>query len=180
MTAFSGGSKSEESFAMSTAIFAVPYAAFQADSLYDPGSLDAPSVGSQDGEAIDSAIALVEAASALRSLVRGWNVASSCFMYSTIGGVVVPGGLFVGVVGGEFFFRKRRMVGGWTSRQKIWRAHPFIYTSSKKEKTVWTSPIQHTSSNVQGWRPSNPSPPATSSKTTCSDTYTHHRKESSR
>ena len=49
------------------------------------------------------AIALDEAASALRSLVRGWNVASSCLMYSAIGGLGVGGGLFVGVA--DDFFR---------------------------------------------------------------------------
>jgi hypothetical protein len=54
-------------------------------------------------------MALDEAASALRSLARGWNVASSCFMYSTIGGVGVGGGLLVGVADDEDFFRKRRM-----------------------------------------------------------------------
>ena len=105
MTALSGGSISEESFATSMAIFAAPYAAFQPDSLEDPDSSSATSVGSQNGEAIDKAIALEEAASALWSLVRGWNVASSCFMYSTIGGVDVGGGLLVGVDddGDDFF-----------------------------------------------------------------------------
>ena len=39
MTALSGGNISEKSFAMSTAISAAPYAAFQADSLDEPGSL---------------------------------------------------------------------------------------------------------------------------------------------
>ena len=71
MIALSGGSISEESFAMSMAIFATPYTAFQADSLDDPGSLSAESVGSQDGEATDRAMALDNAASALWSLVRG-------------------------------------------------------------------------------------------------------------
>ena len=60
---------------------------------------------SQDGEAIDRAIALDEAASALLSLVRGWNAESSRLMYSTIGGVGEGGGLFVGVAE-ESFFRK--------------------------------------------------------------------------
>ena len=110
ITAFSGGSISEESFAMSTAIFAAPYAAFQTDSLDDPGSLGVTSVGLQDGEAIERAMALEEATSARRSLALGWNVASSCFMYSTIGDVGVGDGLFAGVADGEDFFRKRRMV----------------------------------------------------------------------
>ena len=101
MTALSGGSISEESFAISTAILAAPNAAFQADSLDDPGSLGALSVGSEDGEATDKAMALDKAASVLGSLVRGWNVASSCFMYSAMGG-----GLPVGVDGDEDFFLK--------------------------------------------------------------------------
>ena len=71
MTALSGGSISEESFAMSTAILAAPNAAFQADSSDDPGSSSTASVGSQDGEATDGASELDEAASALRSLARG-------------------------------------------------------------------------------------------------------------
>ena len=68
MTALSGGSTSEESFAISTAILAAPYAALQTDSLDDPG---AGSVGSQDGEAIDKAIILDEATSAFKPLTRG-------------------------------------------------------------------------------------------------------------
>ena len=71
MTALSGGSISEESFAISTTILAAPYAALQADSPGDSDSLDAVPVGSQDGEAIDRARALDEATSALGSLVRG-------------------------------------------------------------------------------------------------------------
>ena len=80
MTALSGGSRSEESFAISTAILAAPYTAFQTDSLDDPGSLSVASVGSQDGEAIERAMALDEAASALESLTPGWVVVSSFFM----------------------------------------------------------------------------------------------------
>ena len=63
----------------------------------------------QDAETIDKAIALDVAASALLSLARGWNVASSFLIYSARG-VVVDGLLFVGVGGGEDFFRKWRMV----------------------------------------------------------------------
>ena len=59
---------------------------------------------------MDMAIALDEAASALRSLVRGWNVASSFFMYSVIGDLGVGGGLFVGVTDDGDFFRNERMV----------------------------------------------------------------------
>ena len=69
MSALSGGSISDESFAMSTAILAAPNAALQADSLDDPGSLGALSVGSEDGEAMDRAMALDKATSVLRSLV---------------------------------------------------------------------------------------------------------------
>ena len=105
-TALSGGSISKESFAISIAIFAAPYAAFQADSLDDPGSPDVVSVGLQDGEATDRAMALDKAASALRSFARGWNVASSCLMYSMIGG-----GLSVASAGDEDLCRKRGMVG---------------------------------------------------------------------
>jgi hypothetical protein len=107
MTALSGGSTSEESFAISTAILAAPKAALQIDSLDDPGSFGVASVGSRDEEAIERAMALVEAASALRSLVRGW-IASPCLMYSIIGGVGVRGGSFGGVVVGENKFRMRR------------------------------------------------------------------------
>ena len=110
MTALSGGSRSEESFAISTAILATPYAAFQTDSLDDPGSLGAISVRPLGGEAIERATALDEAAIARRSLARGWSVASSCFMYSAIDDVGVVGGLFVGMTVGEDFFRKLCMV----------------------------------------------------------------------
>lgn len=106
MTAFSGGSISEESFAISTAILAAPYAALQTDSLEDPSPSSVVSMEIHDGEAMDRAMALDEAASALRSLARGRNVASSCFMYSAMGGVGVDGGVFVGVADGEVLFRK--------------------------------------------------------------------------
>lgn len=122
ITPFSGGSRSEESFAMSMAIFAAPYAAFQTDSLDDPGSLGAISVGSQDGEAIDRAMALDRAASALRSLFLGWNFASSCLMYSAMGGAGMGGGLFVGVV--EGLFRKFGMVIVGTTKCK--RPHLYL------------------------------------------------------
>lgn len=93
---------------MSKAILAAPYAAFQTDSLDDLGSLSAGSAVSQNEEAIDRAMALDEAASALRSLERrGRSVVSSCFKYSTTGDVGVDGGLFAGgVAPDEDFFRK--------------------------------------------------------------------------
>ena len=109
-TALSGKNISEDALAISTAILAVPYAAFQTDSFDDPGSLGAVSVGSQEEEAMARAMALDTAASALRSLTRGRNVASSCLMYSEIGRVGVGGGLFVGVIDDEDFFRRWRMV----------------------------------------------------------------------
>ena len=106
MTALSGGNISEESFATSTAISAAPYAAFQADSLDEPGSLGALSVGLEDGEATDSAMAIDKATNVLQSLVRGWNFASSCSVYSAMGGVGVGGGSFVGVDDNGPFFRR--------------------------------------------------------------------------
>lgn len=99
-TALSGRSISEDSLAVSRAIFAAPYAVLQPDSLDDPDSLGALSVGSQDGEAIDEAIIVDEATSDLKSLTPGW-VASSFFMYSTIGDVEVGGGLFVALADDE-------------------------------------------------------------------------------
>lgn len=108
MTALSGGSISEESFAISTAILAAPNAAFQTDSLDGPGSLGAASVGSRGGEAIDRAMALDEAASALKSLTPVLAVASSC-MYLMIGVVGVLGREIFGV-DDEDLFRKWGMV----------------------------------------------------------------------
>ena len=106
MTALAGGNISKESFAISTAILAAPYAAFQTDSFDDPGSFGAESVGSLDGEITDRATALEEATSALRSFLLGWNVASPCLMYSVIGGVGVSCGMLGGVPDDEDFFRK--------------------------------------------------------------------------
>lgn len=108
---------SEESFAMSTAIRAVPYAALQIDSLDDPGSFRAVSVGSRDEEAIDGAMALDEVMRALRSLMRGWDVASPCFASSTIGSVGVDDGPLVGFAPDEDFFRKRCMANGRTTKR---------------------------------------------------------------
>ena len=45
-TALSGKNISDDALAISTAILAVPYAVFQTDSLDDPGSFAALSVGS--------------------------------------------------------------------------------------------------------------------------------------
>jgi hypothetical protein len=109
MTAFSGGIISVVSLAISTAIFAAPYAMLQVDSLGDPDPSSVVPEASRDGEAIAKATALDEALSALRSLVLGWNVASSFFMYSKIGGV--DSGLFVGVDADDGFLRKGRMMG---------------------------------------------------------------------
>ena len=108
-TALSGKNISEDSLAMSTAILAAPYAVLQPDSFDDPGSLSAVFERSQEGEAMDNAMALDEAASALVSLTRGWVVASSFFMHST-SDVGVDGRLFVGVSDGGFL-RKWCMAG---------------------------------------------------------------------
>src|ERR1700679_2396780 len=102
-TALSGKNISEDALAISTAILAALYAVPQTASLEDPGSLSVMFVGSQKEEAMERAIALDEATSALVSLARGWNVVSSCLMYSITGDVV---GLFVGVAEDEDFFRK--------------------------------------------------------------------------
>ena len=103
-TALSGKNISEDSLAISTAILAAPYAVIQPDSFDDPGSLSAASERSQEGEAIDNAMALDEATSALESLTRGWVFVSSLFTHST-GDVGVGGKLFVGVAD-EGFLRK--------------------------------------------------------------------------
>ena len=100
-TALSGKNISEDSLAISMAILAAPYAVIQPDSFDDPGSLSAASERSQEGEAIDNAMALDEAASALGSLICGWIVVSSLFMYSA-GDVGVDCRLFIGVVDCDF------------------------------------------------------------------------------
>lgn len=85
MTALTIGRASEQSLAISTAIFTAPYTVLQIGSLDDSDSLSAIS---EEGEAIARAIALDEAQSTLRSFVRGCN----SFMYSIIGDVGAPGG----------------------------------------------------------------------------------------
>ena len=109
-TALSGKHMSEDALAISTAIFAASYAVPQHDSSDGPGSSRTVSVGSQDGEAMDKAIALVDAASAPMFLVWGWIVARPCFMWSTIGRVVVGGRLFIGLADCEGSVRKRCIV----------------------------------------------------------------------
>jgi len=113
-TALSGKNISEDSLAISTAILAAPYAVTQPDSLGSPGSSGAIPKEPQDGEPIDRAMTLDEAASTLGSLARGYIAASSCFMKST-GNVGVVGRLFVGVAD-EGFLRKWCMVDGGTTR----------------------------------------------------------------
>ena len=54
---------------MSTAIFAAAYAVPQPDSLGDPGPSGAVSVGLEDEEIIDIAMALDDAARALLSFI---------------------------------------------------------------------------------------------------------------
>jgi hypothetical protein len=91
--------------------FAASYVVFQHDSLDDPGSSSAESVGPQDGEAMDEAIAFADAARTLISLTLG------CFFTgSTTGGVCVGGGLLVGLVDDERFFKKPRIVDGRTTK----------------------------------------------------------------
>ena len=121
-TALSGKHISEDALAISTAIFAASYAVPQHDSPDDPGSSRTVSVGSQDGEPMDKATALVDAASAPMLLNRGWIVVRPCFMCSTIGGVGVGGRLPVGLVDDEGSFKKGRIVGARTT--KCWSPVP--------------------------------------------------------
>ena len=106
-TALSGKNISDDSLAISTAILAAPYAVLQPESFDGPGSLNAVSEMSQEGEAIENAMALDEATSALGSLTWGWIVASSFVMYST-GDVGGDGRLSAGVADSELegFLRK--------------------------------------------------------------------------
>ena len=94
--------------AISTAILAAPYAVLQPDSSDDPGSLEPISEGSQDGEPIDRAIELDEAASAFGFLAFEWALTIS-FLMSSMGDVDVGGGLFVGAADDEGFRRKWSM-----------------------------------------------------------------------
>ena len=68
---------------------------------------------SQEGEAIDSAIALDEAASAFGSLALEYLRTTSFFMSPT-GDAGVSGGLFIGVADEECPFQKRCMTNGRT------------------------------------------------------------------
>jgi len=99
---------------ISTAILTAPYAVPQPDSLDAPGSLTPVPEGSRDGEPIDKAMELDEAASALGFLALEWVRTASFFM-SSISGIGVDGELFVGVPDDEGF-RKRRIVGCRTKR----------------------------------------------------------------
>ena len=51
-TALRGGSISEDSLVISTAVLAAPYTVLQRDSFDDPGSSDTTSTGSRDEEAM--------------------------------------------------------------------------------------------------------------------------------
>ena len=102
---------------ISTAILAVPYAALQTDSLDDSGSIGAGSVGWRTGND-GYRNRLDEAASALWSFTRGWNVKSSCFMYSTIRGGGMGGGLFVGWR--DFFPKVMHHGGGMLNHGCLW------------------------------------------------------------
>ena len=70
-TALSGGHISEDSLAASTTILAVPYAVFQPDPFDEVGSSGVVSLGSQDGEIKDNAMALDDATRALLSFSLG-------------------------------------------------------------------------------------------------------------
>ena len=121
-TALSGNNISEDSLAISTAIFAAPYAVLQPDSFDDPGSLSAASERSQDGEAIDRAIAHDEKASAFVSFFSLERVlATSKFFISSIGVVGVGGWLFICVADDEDFSRRWCMLDGATTKC---RRHP--------------------------------------------------------
>ena len=146
MTALSGGSISEESFAISTAILAAPYAAFQADSLDDPGSSGALSVGSQDGGMVGETFALVDVTGVLRSLA--WSVVSSCCMCSTIGVGCMSGGLLVGVADDKTFFRKRRRMMDERVRQRVWVRSP----QSDRRLGAWAKEKKRTRPQRTGQR----------------------------
>lgn len=104
VTALSGGHRPEDSLAISTAILAVPYAVFQADSFDESNSSGVISLGSQAGETKDNAMALVEAARVLGSFSLGrWNAASCLFMYSA-GGAGARSLLGAGVEDDKAFF----------------------------------------------------------------------------
>lgn len=120
-TALSGNNISEDSLAISTAIFAAPYAVLQPDSLDDPGSLSAASERSQDGEAIDRAIAHDEKASAFVSFFSLERVLATPPFISSIGVVGVGGGLFICVADDEDFSRRWCMLDGATTKC---RRHP--------------------------------------------------------
>ena len=105
-TALSGGNISEESLAVSRAILAAPYAALQADSLVDPGLSGTRSVGSEDGEGVERAIALDEVPRTLLLSTLGWDVADPFFLWSTVDNGGADGGLCGEVPDGEINFRK--------------------------------------------------------------------------
>ena len=116
---------SEDSLAISMAIFAASYAVPQCDSLDDPGSLRAVSMGSQGGETMGEGITLVDGASALGSSTWGWVVVRPCSMGSTTRRVGVHDGLSFGLIDDEAFFRKRcianaRTTKWWSTLLECW------------------------------------------------------------
>ena len=116
-TALSGKNISDVSLAISTAIFAAPYAVLQAKrTLFDdPGSLGTTSGGSQDEEQIEDAIEVDEVALSVPGfLALGCFRTTSFLMYPT-GDVGVGGELFTGVAGDEDFTRGRRVVDASTA-----------------------------------------------------------------
>ena len=116
-TALRGKHISEDALATSRAIFAASYAVVQRDCLDDPRSSRVISVTSQDGEPMDKAIALVDAARAPRALTWGWIVVRPCFMCSKIGGVGAGGEPFVCLSDDEGSARKRRIVDARTAKR---------------------------------------------------------------
>ena len=107
---------SEDSLAISMAIFAASYAVPQCDSLDDPGSLRAVFVGSQGGEIMGEGITLVGGASTLGTSIWGWVVVRPCSTGSTTRGVGVRDGLFFGLTDDEAFFRKRCIADARTTK----------------------------------------------------------------
>ena len=131
-TALSGKNISEDALAISMAIFAASYAVPQRDSFDDRGSSIAVSVGSRGGGAVRKGIALVDGASTLGSLARGWIVVGACSTGSTTLGVCAGGRLFAGLADDEGLFRKRRMVD--IMRTKCGSALPLRCWASRSEK----------------------------------------------
>ena len=112
-TALSGKNISEDSFTISTAILAAPYAVLQPDSLDDPGSSNPVFERSQDGEPIGELIEVGGGASAFGSMA--WEMAS--FFMGSNGAV---GGLFLAILNDGVFLRQWCMTGDGTIKGKCY------------------------------------------------------------